>query len=84
MFGRAIWDKLPNCISENFEIFKNHEGIYPKNHPNQTCGYWLITPNQQTFCTETNIFEQRAITNQRLGIYKVTGNYKMNSLTVQC
>ena len=56
MFGRAIWDKLPNCISENFEIFKNHEGIYPKNHPNQTCGYWLITPNQQTFCTETNIF----------------------------
>ena len=30
--------------------------IYPKTHPNQTCGYWLIAPNQQTLCTETNIF----------------------------
>ena len=33
MFGRAIWDKLPECIfafssfySANFKIFKNHEG----------------------------------------------------------
>ena len=36
MFGRAIWDKLPKCIFENFEIawvkpgqfqnFQNHEG----------------------------------------------------------
>ena len=26
--------------------------IYPKNRPNQTCGYWLITPNQQTLCIE--------------------------------
>ena len=36
MFGRAIWDKLPEYIFENFEIarlnednfklFKNHEG----------------------------------------------------------
>ena len=29
MFGRAIWDKLLECIFEtfwNFKIFKNHEG----------------------------------------------------------
>ena len=36
MFGRAIWDKLPECIFEifenarvkrgNFKILKNHEG----------------------------------------------------------
>ena len=30
--------------------------IYPQNCPNQTCGYWLITSNQQTLCTETDIF----------------------------
>ena len=28
--------------------------IYLKNHPNQTCEYWLIKPNQQTLCIETN------------------------------
>ena len=63
MFGRVIWDKLPECIFENFEIarvkqgqFQNHEVIYPKNCPNQRSEYWLITPNQQTRCTETNIF----------------------------
>ena len=33
MFGRAIWDKFPECIFENFEIkiSKNHEGnLIPK------------------------------------------------------
>ena len=35
------------------------------NRSKQTCDYWLITPNQQTLCTETNIFLQRAITKQR-------------------
>ena len=29
--------------------------IYPKNCPNETRGYWLITPNQQIICIETNI-----------------------------
>ena len=29
--------------------------IYPQNRPNQTCDYCLITQNQQTLCTETNI-----------------------------
>ena len=30
--------------------------IYPQNSPNQTCGYWLITPNQQEFYIEADIF----------------------------
>ena len=41
MFGRSIWDKLPDCIfgnfetalvkREQFETFKNHEGdLSPK------------------------------------------------------
>ena len=46
--------------------------IYPKNCPNQTCDYWLITSNQQPLCIETNIFYQRAVTNQRAGNYKIT------------
>ena len=44
MFGRAIWDKLPECIFENFEIARVKRG------------YWSITSNQQTLCIETNIF----------------------------
>ena len=50
MFGRAIWDKLPNRSFENFEIifvllvllgqFQNFQkytrAIYPKS-PSQTC-----------------------------------------------
>ena len=31
-----------------------------------------MTPNQQTLCIETNIFSQRAITNQRVGRHKIT------------
>ena len=39
MFGRAIWDKLPECIFENagvkrnFKIFKNHEGNLSQKSP---------------------------------------------------
>ena len=47
MFGKSIWDKLPECIFEKFEIgrvkrgqlriFKNHDRvIYSQNCPNQT------------------------------------------------
>ena len=46
MFGRAIWDKLPKWIFENFEISKISKMarvIYTKNCPNQTCDYWLMT-----------------------------------------
>ena len=51
MFGRAIWDKLPKYIFENSEIpkFSKITSVtYPKNYWNQTCSYWLITPNQKT------------------------------------
>ena len=47
-----IWDKLLEYIFEYFEIarvkrFSNiTRVIYPQNFPKQTCGYWLITPNQ--------------------------------------
>ena len=47
MFGRATWDELPWCIFENFEIPRMKQG--------QTCGYWLITPNQQSLYIEANI-----------------------------
>ena len=30
--------------------------IYPQNYPNQPRGYWLIRPNQQALCIETNFF----------------------------
>ena len=64
---RTIWDKLPECIFGIFEIalvllgrFQNFSKItrviYPKKNLNLTCDYWLITPNQQTVCIETNIF----------------------------
>ena len=43
MLGRAIWDKLPEYIFENFEI------ALVKQQRFQNFGdYWLITPNQQT------------------------------------
>ena len=48
MFERVIRDKLRECIFETFEISKFSKitrVIYPKNHPNQACDYWLITPN---------------------------------------
>ena len=34
MFGREIWDKLPKCIFENFEIARAKfiRRTYPKNH----------------------------------------------------
>ena len=45
-----MW-KSWNCLSETRAISKFPKTmtvIYPKNHPNQTCGYWLTTPYQQT------------------------------------
>ena len=47
MFGRAIWDKMPESIFEHFEIARVKRS---------QCDYWLITPNQQTFCIENNVF----------------------------
>ena len=61
MLGRAIWDKLPESIFENFEIaqvkqgkVQNFQKSRPKNRPNQTCNYWLITQNQQALCIKIN------------------------------
>ena len=43
---------LAKSISTRNHMF----GKFPKCHfLNQTCDCWLITPNQQTLCTETNI-----------------------------
>ena len=41
MLGRAVWDKLPEFIFENFEIarvkfFKNHEGDLSQKSPETT------------------------------------------------
>ena len=49
--GRTIWDKLPKCLrfTQAISAFsKITRVIYPRNCSNQTCDYWLITPNQQT------------------------------------
>ena len=62
MFGRTILGKLPERIFESFEIARTNKFskimwvICPKNCQNRTCDYWLITPNQQTLCFETNTF----------------------------
>ena len=45
--------------------------IYPQNSPNQTCDYWLITPNHQTFCIETNIFSERVQNNTVSGAVSI-------------
>ena len=53
------WPSETRAISK----FSNITSVtYPKNCLNQTCDYWLITPNQQTFCIETNIFKQQVFT----------------------
>ena len=64
MFGRAIWDKLPERIFENLEIvrvrrgqfqnFQNREGCLSQNYPEPNI--WLLvnhTKNQLTLCIET-------------------------------
>ena len=66
MSERTIWDILPECIFKNFEIarmkegnfkiFKNYESDLSQKSLNETCDYWLITPNLQTLCIGTNIF----------------------------
>ena len=78
--------KILNCPPKTRAISKFSKitrVIYPQNCQNQTCGYWLITPNQQTLCMETNIFKQWAITNQWAGNYKTAG-ITITPLKVQC
>ena len=54
MFERAI--NYPSKTMAISKFSKIMMIIYVKNHPNQTCDYWLITPNQQTLFTGINIF----------------------------
>ena len=59
IFGRVLCDKLPECIFENSQISKFSKitrVIYIKNCPKQPSDDWLIKPNKQMFCIETNIF----------------------------
>ena len=54
----SVFWKFWNCPSKTRAISrfsKILKVIYPKNRQNQTCGYWLITQNQQTVFIETNI-----------------------------
>ena len=50
---RAIWDKLPECIFENFEISnfsKITKVTYPKNRPKHVINkQTLITPKKQHY-----------------------------------
>ena len=45
MFGRAIWDKLPERIFENFQKLR---GWFIPKIARTKRDYWLITPDQQT------------------------------------
>ena len=66
MFARAIWDKFSKLIFKNFEIawvkrgqyqnFQKSQGWFIPKIARTKRDYWLITPNQQTLCIETNIF----------------------------
>ena len=75
--------KLAKWNKGNFKVFKNHEGHLFQKSPDQTFRYWLIRSNQKRLCIETNISEQRTITNQRAGNYKTAENYKKTPSTVQ-
>ena len=57
--ARVHFWKFWNCLSKTratSKFSKITSVIYPRNRSNKTCGCWLITPNQETFCIETNIF----------------------------
>ena len=51
--GGRLGINFPSAISK---FSKTARVIFPKNRPNQTRDYWLITPNKQTFCIKPNIF----------------------------
>ena len=50
--------------------------MYPQNIPNQTCDYWLITQNQQTFCIEVKSFNSGQLQNNTVnGAILITINH---------
>ena len=56
MFRRAILDKLPECIFEDFEITREKRGQFQKFQKSREWFIPKIEPNQQTLCNETNSF----------------------------
>ena len=70
MFGRVIWDKLPES---NFKIFQNHDGdLSPKSAKPKM---WLLV--NHTKPANTLYWNQYHFT---AGNYKSAGNYKKNSV----
>ena len=49
MFGRAIWDKLSECIFENFEIARVKRGWFI-----QKMGL-LVNHTKPTICSKTSV-----------------------------
>ena len=61
MFWKAIWNQLPECVFENFEIskfLKKWEGDLSLKSPELSMLLLVITPNQQTLCGQLQISEQ--------------------------
>ena len=65
VFSRVIWINCPRPFLKILKLSKIRtiskfskitRVIDPRNCSNQTCDYWLGTPNQQTLWIETNIF----------------------------
>ena len=64
------------AISDFSKIMR---AICPKNRPIQTCDYWLITPNQQTLCIETNAL---TVGNYKSASGQLQNNGKLQNNTV--
>ena len=71
-----LWGRFgTNYPSAFLKIFQNHEGIYPKSLPNQTCDYWLIRPDQQHFVLKLISFNsgqlQISVNSYRILIFNI-------------
>ena len=77
-----------NCPCAYLRIFsKIMRVIYPKNGPNRTCDYWLITPSQQTLYIELISFNNGQLQNNTFnGAMSITTNrvIKLVKLTLRC
>ena len=68
MFGRMIWDKLPECIFEKFKSLKNHEGDSSPKFPKSNT--WLLV--NHTRPSNTLFWNWLLLT---------AGNYKQRAIT---
>ena len=73
MFNRAIWDKLPECISK---IFKNHEGDLTQTSPEPNM--WLLV--NHTKPRNTSYWNYYLLT---VGNYKSASGQLKNSRQLQ-